>query len=136
MIQAYFSQVKSLVDRYAKASFVLDSNLSFELRPGDQGYVTGVLLFIDGSSLHFREFLDATDDIVDKLTYSYHYQDTDASLIFRYDNALHRPLLPSREHKHSRAGLQTQSAPMLEDVLLEVAAYQSGRYRLRESPYS
>ena len=49
MIQSYFNRIKSLVDRYANMPFVLDVALSFESRPGDQGYLTGELLFVDGS---------------------------------------------------------------------------------------
>ncbi len=124
MIQIYFNRIKSLVDGYASASFVVDSTLNFETRPGEQGYVTGELLFVDGSRLHFREFLDGEDTIIEKLMYTYHYQNALNDLIFRYDNALHRPRLASPEHKHSADGVQLVPAPALEDVLLEVMAYQ------------
>jgi len=103
--------------------FVLDVALSFESRPGDQGYLTGELLFVDGSRLHFREFLDSTEETVEKLMYTYHYQEANTSLIFRYDNALHRPLLASQEHKLD--GIQPQSAPNLEDVLIEIVELQT-----------
>lgn len=125
MIQRYFNQVKSLVDRYAAMPFVLDVAIHLESRPGDQGYLTGVLIFIDGSQLHFREFLDSAEGIVEKLMYTYHYQSADTTLIFRYDNALHRPALASREHKHSSLGIQLLSAPLLEDVLLEVVSHEN-----------
>ena len=105
--------------------FVLDVALNFESRPGDQGYLTGELTFVDGSQLHFREFLDTAEGAVEKLMYTYHYQNIDATLIFRYDNALHRPAFSSREHKHSSEGIQIHSTPMLEDVFLEVVEYKS-----------
>lgn len=124
MIQGYFNRIKSLVDDYISAPFVVDSTLNFETRPGEQGYVTGGLLFADGSRLHFREFLDGGEGAVEKLMYTYHYQNAENALIFRYDNALHRPRLSFTEHKHSGDGIQFQPAPALEDVLLEVAAYQ------------
>lgn len=125
MIQIYFNRIKSLVDSYVSASFVVDSTLNFEMRPGEQGYVTGELLFVDGSRLHFREFLDGEDAIIEKLMYTYHYQNALNGLIFRYDNALHRPRLASLEHKHSADGVQLVPAPTLEDVLLEATAYQA-----------
>jgi hypothetical protein len=41
MIQAYFNQVKAIVDQYAATRLVLDANVGFEMRPGGQGYLTG-----------------------------------------------------------------------------------------------
>lgn len=57
--------------------------------------------------------------------YTYHYQNALHGLIFRYDNALHRPRLASPDHRHSADGIQLVPAPALEDVLLEVTAYQT-----------
>lgn len=120
MIQAYFDQLKRVVDSYAAASFVLDAQVSFELRPGDQGYVVGAVLFQDQSILHFREYLDAAGGRVSKLTYSCHYQHADMQLIFRYDNARHRPALPMLEHKHTANSIAVCPAPTLEAVLTEI----------------
>lgn len=120
MIQAYFSQIKAIVDQYAATHFVLDANVSFEMRPGEQGYLTGSIIFADGSALYFREFLDAIKDTVDKLMYTYHYQDASNKLIFRYDNARHRPPLRSLEHKHTPRQVIEAPAPILEDVLAEI----------------
>ena len=100
MIQDYFNQIKAIVDQYAATRFVLDAHVSFEMRPGEQGYLTGSIIFAEGSTLYFREFLDTVRDTVEKLTYTYHYQDASNQLIFRYDNARHRPPLRSLEHKH------------------------------------
>jgi len=121
VIQAYFNQIKTLVDQYAATHFVLDASVSFETRPGEQGYLTGSLTFVDGSVLHFREFLDAVEETVDKLMYTYHYQDVGNQLIFRYDNARHRPPLHSLEHKHTPGQIVEAPAPTLEDVLAEIA---------------
>ena len=120
MIQAYFNQIKAIVDQYAATPFVLDANVSFEMRPGQQGYLTGSIIFADGSALYFREFLDVDKDTVDKLMYTYHYQDAGNQLIFRYDNARHRPPLHSLEHKHVPGQVIEAPAPTLEDVLAEI----------------
>lgn len=122
MIQAYFDQIKALVDRYAVTRFVLDAKASFETRPGEQGYLTGSITFEDGSVLYFREFLDSTRGTVEKLMYTYHYQDATDQLIFRYDNARHRPPLPSLEHKHTPGQVIEAPAPTLEEVLTEIVA--------------
>jgi hypothetical protein len=120
VIQTYFNQVKAIVDQYAATRFVLDANVSFETRPGEQGYLTGSVIFADGSALYFREFLDAIKDTLDKLMYTYHYQDAGHQLIFRYDNARHRPPLRSLEHKHTPERVMEAPAPAAEDVLAEI----------------
>ena len=53
MIQVYFNQIKALLDRYARAPFVLEAAVTFDVRPGEQGYLTGSLTFSDGSVLYF-----------------------------------------------------------------------------------
>jgi hypothetical protein len=121
MIQSYFTQIKRTIEQYAATSFVLEAQMHFELRPGDQGYLAGTLLFIDDSKLHFSEYLDQTGEVVDKLMYTYHYQDTDNQLMFRYDNALHRPALPAVMHKHLPTQIITAPAPTLDAVLAEIA---------------
>ena len=120
MIQIYFDRLKRVIDRYAAAPFVLDARVSFELRPGDQGYVTGSVLFQDQSILFFREYLDSSAGRVSKLMYSYHWQDADEQLVFRYDNARHRPPLAMLDHKHTVNGIVSSQEPTLETVLAEV----------------
>ncbi|MBI1929265.1 hypothetical protein HYR99_34095 [Candidatus Poribacteria bacterium] len=115
MIQAYFAQIKVLIDGYAGANFVLDVKLSFESRPGEQGYLTGSMTFVDGSVLHFREFLDTIGENVDKVMYTYHYQNASNQFIFRYDNARHKPPLRSLEHKHLPNQIVETPAPTLKD---------------------
>lgn len=56
--------------------------------------------------------------------YTYHYQDTNAELVFRYDNARHRPLLHTLEHKHTPEQVIEMPAPTLEAVLVEVVMGQ------------
>lgn len=121
MIQNYFNRIKAQIDQYTATSFVLDANVSFETRPGEQGYLAGSITLVDGSILHFTEFLDAVKETVDKLMYTYHYQDASNQLIFRYDNARHRPLLHSLDHKHTPEQVVETLAPTLEDVLAEIA---------------
>ncbi len=125
MIPTYFAQIKALVDQYAATRFVLDAQVSFEERPGSQGYLAGSITFVDRSVLSFREFLDVVGETVVKLMYTYHYQDADRGLVFRYDNARHRPPMQSREHKHIPSGQVVEAAvPSLESVLAEITSSQ------------
>jgi hypothetical protein len=126
VIRDYFAQIKAVVDQYAVARFVLDVKVNFETRPGEQGYLAGSIIFVDGSALHFTEFLDVVGETTDKLMYTYHYQDAQERLIFRYDNARHRPLLHSLEHKHTPEQVVETPTPTLEDVLAEIVA--TGRW--------
>ncbi len=122
MIEAYFTDLKCLVEKYAATSWVLQTQLQFESRRGGQGYVSGQILFEDFSELHFKEYLNEECGTVEKLMYSYHYQTRHHQLGFRYDNARHRPPLPSLEHKHTDSGeVVSCGAPTLLEVLLEVA---------------
>lgn len=89
-IESYFDDIKAVLDRYSKARFVINIKVSFDIRPGEQGYLNGVVYFVDDSSLHFKEFLDYFHGRLDKLMYSYHYQDADNKLRLRYDNAQHK----------------------------------------------
>jgi hypothetical protein len=121
-MQTYFDQVKALVDAYNTTSMVLQSQVQFEVRPGRQGYLYGSLTFHDGSVLHFREYLYRVGETIGKEMYTYHYQDATAALVFRYDNARHRPLLGMLEHKHTSDEVTEAAAPTLEEVLTEIVS--------------
>lgn len=53
--------------------------------------------------------------------YTYQYQNADNQLIFRYDNARHKPALSSRAHKHLPEQTIEVPAPNLDEVLAEIA---------------
>ena len=119
-LQTYLDEIKTTVDRYSRLAITINASVNFEVRPGDQSYIQGQIHFIDGSVLHFKEFVDVTMEVIEKLTYSYHYQDEDRQLIFRYDNAAHKPPLPSPEHKHLPDQIIIFPAPLLTDILVEI----------------
>lgn len=120
MLSEYLAQIRALLDSYARPAFVLDVGVNSEVRPGDQAYLNGVITFVDGSELHFAEFLDASSQTVEKLMYRYHYQDQTGQLVFRYDNARHQPLIFSSSHKHLPEQVVTSTVPTLEDILAEI----------------
>lgn len=92
-----------------------------ESRSATAGFIAGVLRFFDESELHFREYVD-TDRSPSRVMYAYHFQDGDKQLIFRYDNASHRPALSQPEHKHTPEGVEPSPAPTLQKVLDEIGA--------------
>ena len=94
-------------------------SLQLDQRSSVRGFIDGALHFYEGSHLIFREFLDTTHDNP-RLMYAYHYQDAAQELIFRYDNAAHRPALSQPTHKHTPDGIETASPPTLAEVLDEI----------------
>lgn len=85
------------------------------------GYIRLKLVWSDGSELHVREFIDLALHPV-QLSYAYHYQTASQQLIFRYDNARHKPDLGFLDHRHASDGTITQvtAVPDLGQVVTEV----------------
>ena len=87
-------------------------------------FIEGRLKFYDGSLLEFDELLTVKNHEVHKIRYSYHYQDSDERLIFRYDNAPHfRNIITYPHHKHiggEEEQVVPSSPPDLDAVLREI----------------
>ncbi len=94
-----------------------DQNI--DQRSALRGFIGGVLQFEDGSELHFREFVD-TSLPEPRVMYAYHYQDASNNLIFRYDNAAHKPALSQADHKHTPTAVHAMKAPTFEMVIDEI----------------
>jgi hypothetical protein len=95
-------------------------SLEVDQRSMLHGMISGFLTFKDQSELHFREFVD-TSLSDQKLSFAYHFQSADGKLIFRYDNAAHRPSLSRRSHKHIRDRVFECPVPALLDVIDEIS---------------
>ena len=62
-----------------------------------------------------------------KTDYTYHYQDRQNNLIFRYDNAPHHPEVSTHpHHKHTPQGLEAANPLNLWDILRETDAHLYG----------
>ena len=103
LLHEYLDGIQSILEGYSRANLILASNVSIDFRTEKIGIIRGTIDFIDESSLHFTEYLDLRYR-TEKLTYSFHYQEKDGKLIFRYDNARHKPALESENHKHLSDG--------------------------------
>jgi len=106
LIEAY---LQSLLDAVAASPIVRASNITLDKRTLQVGFIRGDLYFADGSRLHFRELVEVQVQVVRRM-YSYHYQDADAALIFRYDDTPHHPSLSNFPH-HKHAGGETDVIP-------------------------
>jgi hypothetical protein len=101
----YVQHITDLLNHAVATSEAVLSILEVDQRSAVRGLVAGILQFGNGSELHFREYIDVMQ-AQPKIMYAYHYQDVEHNLIFRYDNAAHRPALPQREHRHPRIGMK------------------------------
>lgn len=117
----YWQRVQATLNDLLAAGHVLSVQLQADQRSATKGLLAGTLSFPDESELHFREYVDLSLS-EPRQTYAYHYQNRDAQLIFRYDNAAHRPPLLVREHKHTSEGVVIQLPPVLELVIDEILA--------------
>ena len=119
MIESY---LQSILDAIAALSIVHGSNVTLDKRTLRTGLIRGDLYFLDGSRLHFRELVEIQAQVGRRM-YSYHYQDANAVLIFRYDDTQHHPALSNFPH-HKHAGSETNvivaTAPSLLEVLREI----------------
>jgi len=115
----YARGIEEVLDAAVAAGEAVLVSIQTDHRSLLRGFIVGLLQFNNASELHFREFVD-TSLPEPRLMYAYHYQDANKDLIFRYDNAAHRPPLPQAEHKHTSSGVQVSPAPTLAQVVDEV----------------
>ena len=87
-------------------------------RSAMRGFIAGTAYFEDGSELHFREYVDVSQ-AEPRLMYAYHYQTKDHELIFRYDNAAHRPALSQPDHKHVQDQISLLPEPPSVEAILD-----------------
>ncbi len=113
----------------AESPFVEVQKLSFEERSPDAAYITGSIMFLNGSVLNFREFIVIKSGRVTFLKYAYHYSAKDSSLIFRYDNALDpkaRRFSTYPHHKHTSKELLPSERPEFSELLKEISSLIGG----------
>jgi hypothetical protein len=115
----YARGIEDVLDATVAAGEAVLVSIRIDQRSLLRGFIAGLLQFNDASELHFREFVD-TSLAEPKLMYAYQYQDANKDLIFRYDNAAHRPPLPQAEHKHTPAEVKVSSAPTLAQAVDEI----------------
>lgn len=115
----YVREIEEVLDATVAAGEATSVSIHVDARSALRGFVAGLLQFSDASELHFREFVDTS--LADpRLMYAYHYQDGNKTLIFRYDNATHRPALLQAEHKHTPSGVEISTAPTLDQIVDEI----------------
>ena len=120
VIDEYFASIRQIIEH---SPLVVSFNVTYDRRSEQTGFVSGALHFDDGSVLHFREYVVIRDQPL-RLTYAYHYQQSDR-FIFRYDNTAHHRNLnlasfPHHKHIGVEDKVESSPAPILTDVLDEI----------------
>lgn len=120
LLSEYQAYLADIIDRYARTDLIIASELNADARTPKIGVIKGVITFVDGSRLFFSEYVDARYRL-ERLTYAYHCQDAEGILIFRYDNAAHKPPLSFSCHKHlPDSTIIESSAPEFSSLIDEV----------------
>lgn len=120
-LRQYCKGIESLV---ASSPFLSSSSITIDERPADTVFIKGQLTFLDGSELHFMEFLFFGSGMI-KEKYSYHYMKS-GKVVFRYDNALDpkaKSLPTFPQHKHIGKKILPAVEPTLKSVLKELEEY-------------
>jgi hypothetical protein len=122
-LRDYLDSFHSAVSKIEDFGFSESIDIKMVIRPSKQAVCKARIVLVDGSVLQIREYIDAKYK-TEKVNYAYHYQDKDGKLIFRYDNAQHRPALEFIDHKHVSDDTITECVePDLADVIDEVISY-------------
>lgn len=118
LIAEYFQTIETLI---LECAHLVESTLSKDQRSLHIGIIEGNLTFSNDSVLHFIEFVNVKGS-TELYKYSYHYQDHQGNLIFRYDMAPHHRSVPTfPHHKHINENIVIESfCPTLEQVLNEI----------------
>ena len=119
-LEAYLARVEEKLKELEP--IISSSQISIERRSPNRIILAGKITFIDGSRLHFLEYVLELNNRLLRVSYRFHYTKREGGLIFRYDNAPHHPELPKFPyHKHIPGEKVLPSDEMnLIDVLDEI----------------
>ncbi len=120
-IEEYFDTLRKVID---ESIIIQSAKVTYDKRSSRIGFIRGALYLLDGSQLHFREFID-TNMGIERYMYAYHYQQEDGKFVFRYDNTDHHRSLnlathPHHKHAGAKNHVVNSHAPALAEVLSEV----------------
>jgi len=119
-LRDYLHFFHSAVGRIDDYGFAESIDINEEIRASKQAVTKVRIVLVDRSVLQIKEYIDAKYKI-EKISYAYQYHDEEGKLIFRYDNARHRPDLGFTDHKHLSDGSIVQcDVPDISDVVDEV----------------
>lgn len=122
-LSRYLSDVRQEIERLDDYGFAESIDFHEEIRAGKQALLRIGIVLMDSSILLIKEYIDSKYGI-EKVSYAYQYHDGDGKLLFRYDNAVHKPALNFKDHKHKRDGtVLSIKPPEIKELIDEVISY-------------
>jgi hypothetical protein len=119
-ISDYTAELESVINSSTIAS---SYNLNIDRKTADIALISGRIDFRDGTTLDFKEFIEGSEDTIEKYKYAYNYRKGSDS-IFRYDNAPDpsaKGIKTFPHHKHLKGGTIIESRQVkLSDVISEI----------------
>jgi len=109
LLNEYLKRFHEGIQKIENYGYADSVDIREEIRANKQPILNVKVVLINQSVLHIKEYLDAKYTI-NRVSYAYQYQDRNGRLIFRYDDAAHRPVLGFNEHKHSSDGTIYEAA--------------------------
>lgn len=119
-LNEYLDLFRKAIEKFEKYGYADITEIREEIRANKQAILVAKVVLTDNSILHIREYIDAKYGI-DRVSYAYQYQNSENQLIFRYDNAVHRPALGFKNHRHSNDGkIYEAELPDIFDLVDEI----------------
>jgi len=119
-ISDYTAELESVINSSTIAS---SYTLNIDRKTADIAFISGRIDFRDGTTLDFKEFIEGSEDTIEKYKYAYNYR-TGSDSIFRYDNAPDpsaKGIKTFPHHKHLKDGAIVESRQVnLSDVISEI----------------
>lgn len=124
VIEGYVKDIEELINQLP---YRLSTKIHTENRGDVALYLKGEIVFNNGSELHFREYFISIPKL-SKLAYSYHYQNSEKELIFRFDNSEHHLNVSTYpHHKHLKDKILPSKEMLLKEIINEIMAIISKR---------
>ena len=122
-LRDYLESFHNALSKIEDYGFSDSTDINVEIRASKQAVNKVRIVLVDRSVVQIKEYIDAKYKI-EKINYAYQYHDKDGKLIFRYDNARHKPVLGFVDHKHLNDGTVIECpAPDISDVVDEVISH-------------
>jgi hypothetical protein len=119
-INDYIAGLESVIN---SSTIVSSYNLNIDRKTSDIAFISGRIDFRDGTTLDFKEFIEGSEDSIEKYKYAYNYR-KESDSIFRYDNATDpsaKGIKTFPYHKHLKNGTIVESQQVkLSDIISEI----------------
>ena len=114
-VREYYSHIEKTI---RNCSIVTHFSIDFDDIDQDIGYLKGELELIDGTVLHFIEFIKIQGEKANRLKYKYHLQSENGDLIRRWDNVPHHKEIDTfPHHMHDEKGVHASSNIDLKTII-------------------